>query len=233
MFSREVCRRKGTLLFDVSNWSCESLDNLRGCGSDGTTVVCSSVGVAKELMSNESRLLDLLAAARNSEGNLQRKTIAKALVHRAKMEERDFMDKMGVCGVVPRSYAAANGCRVNRTRWVTVNKGTDEALQLRARWVAQEFRGRCGDMHEFFSGTPNLALVKAVIAHAARLAESEDVVVAVFDVRRAYFYAEEKRDTFFLSCQTMYLPSSGRRMLGNCARHCTELAQLQRRGEMS
>ena len=50
--------------------------------------------------------------------------------------------------------------------------------------------------HEFFSETPDLALVKAVIAHAARRAESEDVVVAVFDVRRAYFYAEEKRDTF-------------------------------------
>ena len=35
-----------------------------------------------------------------------------------------------------------------------------------------------------------------MIAHAARLAESEDIVVAVFDVRREYFYAEEKRDTF-------------------------------------
>ena len=47
-----------------------------------------------------------------------------------------------------------------------------------------------------FSDTPDLALVKAVIAHAARRAESEDIVVAVFDVRRSYVYAEEKRDTF-------------------------------------
>ena len=53
-------------------------------------------------------------------------------------------------------------------------------------------RGRCGDKHEI----PDLALVKAVIAHAARWAESGDIVVAVLDVRRAYFYAEEKRDTF-------------------------------------
>ena len=37
------------------------------------------------------------------------------------------------------------------------------------------------------------AKVKAVIAPAARRAESEDIVVAVFDVRRAHFYAEEKR----------------------------------------
>ena len=79
------------------------------------------------------------------------------LVPRAKMEEKDFIDKMGVCDVVPRSDAAERGCRVIRTRWVTVNKGSDDALQLRAGWVAQEFRGRCGDKHEYFSETPNLA----------------------------------------------------------------------------
>ena len=114
------------------------------------------------------------------------------LVHRAKMEEKDFI----VYDVVPRSDAAEKGCRVIRNRWVTVNKGSDDAPQLRAWCVAQEFRGRCGDKHEYFSETPDLALVKAVIAHAARLTESEDTVVAVFDVRRAYFYAEKERDTF-------------------------------------
>ena len=67
------------------------------------------------------------------------------------------------------------GCRVIRTRWVTVNKGSDDAPQ---------------------SETPDLPSFKAVIAHAARLAESEDIVVAVSDVRRACFHAEEKRDTF-------------------------------------
>ena len=55
--SREVCRRRGTFLVDVNDWDCESRDNLRACGSDGSTVVCSSGGVAKELKSNESRLL--------------------------------------------------------------------------------------------------------------------------------------------------------------------------------
>ena len=118
------------------------------------------------------------------------------LVHRAKMEEKDFIDKMGVYDVAPRSEAAKRGCCVIRTRWVTVNKGSDDNPQIRPRWVAQEFRGRCGDKHEYFSETPVLALVKAVIAHAARWAEHEDVVVAVFDVRRACFCAEEKRDTF-------------------------------------
>ena len=185
--SHEV--ERWTFLVDVNDWDCEPRDNLRTCGSDGTTVVCSSGGVAKELTSNESRLLDFLAAARNSNGNLQRKTIAKyvrqhkcrilgavghceefdpTLVHRATMEEKDFINKMGVYDVVPRSDAAEKGCRVVRTRRVTVNNGSDNAPQLRARWVAQEFRGRCGDKHEYFSETSDLALVKAVIAHAAR-----------------------------------------------------------------
>ena len=66
-------------------------------------------------------------------------------------------------------------------RWVTINKGSDDAPHLRARWVAQEFRSRCGHKHEYFSETPDLALVKDVIADAARRAESEDIVVAVFD----------------------------------------------------
>ena len=214
---RVVCREKGTFLVDVNDWDSESRDSLRALGSDGTTVACSSGGTTRELMSNESRLLDLLAAARNSNGGLQRKTIAKCvrqhrcgalglvghceefdpvLVHRAKMEEKDFVDKMEVYDIVLRSDAAKKGCRVIRTRWVMANKGSDDNPQIRARWVAQEFRGRCGDKHEYSSETPDLALVKAVIAHAARWTERRDTVVAVFDVRRAYFYAEEKRDTF-------------------------------------
>ena len=112
------------------------------------------VETTRELMSNESCLLDLLVAARNGNDNLQRKTVEKCvgqhkrgilgavghceefdpvLVHRAKTEEKDFTDKMGVYDVDPRSDAAEKGCRVIRTRWVTVNKGSDDAPQLRAR----------------------------------------------------------------------------------------------------
>ena len=80
------------------------------------------------------------------------------------MEEKDFIDKMGVYDVVSRSDVADQGCRVIRIRWVTVNKGSDDAPQLRARWVDHEFRGRCGDKHEHFSETTD---VKAVIARSS------------------------------------------------------------------
>ena len=56
----------------------------------------------------------------------------QALVHRAKMEGKDFIDQMGVCDVVPRSNAGEKGCRVICTRCVTVGKGSDDAPQLRA-----------------------------------------------------------------------------------------------------
>ena len=41
--------------------------------------------------------------------------------------------------------------------------------------LPKEFRGRYGDKHEYFSETLGLALVKAVIAHAARRAESDEL----------------------------------------------------------
>ena len=51
---------------------------------------------------------------------------------------------------------------------------------------------RGGDRHEYFFETRDVALVKAVIAHAVRLVAQCDAVRAVFDVRRTYFYAKEE-----------------------------------------
>ena len=53
-----------------------------------------------------------------------------------------------------------------------------------------------GGLHTSFSEIPDVALVKAVIAHAARLVAQGDTDAAVLDVRRAYFNGGEKRDTF-------------------------------------
>ena len=78
-------------------------------------LLAPSSGTTREFMSNESCLPDFLAAARNGNSNLQRKTIGKCVrqykcgilgavgrseefdsvcVRRAKMEENDFIDKM-------------------------------------------------------------------------------------------------------------------------------------------
>ena len=43
------------------------------------------------------------------------------LVHRAEMEEKDFVDKMELCDVVSRTDAGKKGCRVIRIQWVLAN----------------------------------------------------------------------------------------------------------------
>ena len=113
---REVCRRGETFLVDVNDWDCAFRDKLRACGSDDTTVACSSSGTVRELMSNESCLLHLLAAARNGNSSLQRETIGKC----ARQHKRGILGAVGQCeefdpvlvhrakiyDVVPRSAAA-------------------------------------------------------------------------------------------------------------------------------
>ena len=76
---RKVCHGKGTFHVDVNDWDCESRNGLRTFGSDGTIVACSGGETTRELTSNESRLLDVLAAARNRNGDLQWKTTVKCV----------------------------------------------------------------------------------------------------------------------------------------------------------
>ena len=45
------------------------------------------------------------------------------LVHRAKMEEKDFVDKMGLYDVIPRTDAGKKGCRVIRIQCILANWG--------------------------------------------------------------------------------------------------------------
>ena len=121
------------------------------------------------------------------------------LVVKAKEEERAFIEKMGVFDVVDR--ASARGRRVIKTRWVVTNKGTEEAPNIRARWVAQEFKHMDGPDHgEHYAPTPGLDMVKAVLSHAAssrgKFGKDDDVIVVVVDIRRAYFYAKPAVDTF-------------------------------------
>ena len=59
-------------------------------------------------------------------------------------------------------------------------KVSDDQPQWRARWVAQEFRGRGGDRHEYVSEIRDLTLVKAVTAHAAERADESDTVAVLY-----------------------------------------------------
>ena len=74
MLVTELLRR---FLLVVNDWDSASHRSLLSLGSDGTVVTCTICGVTMVLVSNEPRLLDLLAAAPRRGGRLERRTIAK------------------------------------------------------------------------------------------------------------------------------------------------------------
>ena len=96
----------------LNDWDCESRDNLRACGSDGTTDACSSGGATKGNSCRMRRvssisLLQSAMALVTCRGKPSRSVYVStnvgilgtvghceefdpALVHRAKMEEKDF-----------------------------------------------------------------------------------------------------------------------------------------------
>ena len=158
-------------------------------------------------MSNESRLLVVLAAARSRVGRLERGdrqvfpstqmrclwvqwraacNLIQSWCTSAQKEERHFVDKRKVYDVVPRANAARRGAESlapdgsRRPGAPMISLGASVARKVDGTGVSRSRR----DMHECSSETPDLALVKAVSAHAAQ----GDTVAVVFDVRRAYLY---------------------------------------------
>ena len=98
------------------------------------------------------------------------------------------MKETGLLNSQGRGKRGDGGSKVIKTKWAVTNKGTPEKPNVRARWVAQEYKRMDGPDCEHCAPTPGLDLVKGVL--------SKDHVVAVVDVRRAYFYAELLPKTF-------------------------------------
>ena len=162
---REVCRRKGMFLVDVNDWDCEFRDKLRACGSDGATVACSRSGTTRELMSNESCLLDLLAATRDGNGNLQRKSIWKS----------DRQHKLGILEAVGHRgefdpvlvHRARWRRKTSLTRWESMTSFRDPMLRREdavsfAPDGSQSTRGPMTLLSYVQGGSPRSSVVVAV-----------------------------------------------------------------------
>ena len=72
-------------------------------------------------------------------------------------------------------------------------QGAASEANVRARWVAKEFQTHSGP--ELYASTPPLEALKVVLSEIAT-GERRGKVVAVVDVRRAYFYAPARRRLF-------------------------------------
>ena len=77
------------------------------------------------------------------------------------------------------------------TGWVDTRKGTDNEPTIRSRWVAEEIK--TDQRPDLFAPTPPLEGVKLVVSNCASRrgaqGRAKQTVLAVLDVRRAYFYA--------------------------------------------
>ena len=97
--------------------------------------------------------------------DVKKGSIPIRLVNQAKTEEQKYIEKMKVLDVADRKEAS--GSKVIRTKWVVTNKGTPGKPNVRARWVAQEYKWMDGPDCEHYAPTPGLDLVKGVLSHAA------------------------------------------------------------------
>ena len=118
-------------------------------------------------------------------------------VRRARAEEMEFFKKLGVYKRVPRSrFAELNGKMIS-VKWLDTNKGDRLNPNHRSRLVVREFNQ--GKDDTLYASTPPLEAMRLIVSHAATIDPENPNVrrdLMVNDVRRAYFYAQQKRNVF-------------------------------------
>ena len=118
-------------------------------------------------------------------------------VLKARVLEMQYMRKRGVYKVVARAEAMRAAGKVINTMWIGSNRGDDENINSRSRFVAKEFRGP-GHV-PIFAGTPPLeslrALIRMRVAHQTGPMDQRWGMICI-DVSRAYFYALAVRRVF-------------------------------------
>ena len=114
-------------------------------------------------------------------------------VYEARIKEITFIDTKMVWVKIPRSEAKKNGWKIVKGRWIDINKGDDIHPLLRSRYVGKEFND--GPVEGLFAGTPPLEALRSIVSEAATVegAESEEKVIHLDDVSRAFFEAKATR----------------------------------------
>ena len=115
----------------------------------------------------------------------------------ARAEEMAFFRKLGVYRRVPRSRVAELNGKMVSVKWLDTNKGDKNNPNHRSRLVARSFNQ--GKDDTLYASTPPLEAMRLIISHAATIDPNKPTVrreMMVNDVRRAYFYAKQRRNVF-------------------------------------
>ena len=116
------------------------------------------------------------------------------MVADARTEEMAFFKKMGVYTRVKRSEMLKCPGKMISTKWIDTNKGDRDNPNYRSRLVGREFNEGHDDL--LYASTPPLEAMRLILSHAATTDDDQPGrrrQVMINDVRRAYFYAKQKR----------------------------------------
>jgi hypothetical protein len=125
-----------------------------------------------------------------------------SLVMEARAKEMTYFASKGVWIKKPRAEAfEKTGRPPISVRWVDVNKGDDECPKYRSRLVARQLKATDKSGESFFSPTPPLEALRAVLSMATTSSGSYRPIripdhpnrtqVSMVDISRAYFNAKK------------------------------------------
>ena len=107
------------------------------------------------------------------------------LFAKARREEVEYIRRHKMYVRVPREACLREtGKAPMKTGWAETDKGQPGKLNVRARWVAKEFKAHARP--ELYASTPPLEALKVVLSEIAT-GEREGKVLALVDVRRGVF----------------------------------------------
>ena len=105
-------------------------------------------------------------------------------------EEIEYMKKMKVWKKIPEKKEPKYFSEYIPTKWVLVNKGTDEAPEVRARLVACEVKTGAPKEEEYYSPTPPIEALRMLVSIAA---SDPTFVIDCNDVRKAHLNGDSVR----------------------------------------
>ena len=125
-----------------------------------------------------------------------------AKVMQARTEELEFMDRLGVMTEVPveQCWLETNAKPVG-TKWVDIDKGDGERVEVRSRLVAMELKSqqvRAGiSRDDVFSATPPLEAGRLLLRlMMTERKEAKKYKMMFIDISRAHFHSPARRRLF-------------------------------------
>ena len=112
---------------------------------------------------------------------------------KARREEVEYIRRHKVYTRVTREVCLRETERPIKTDLAETDKGQPGKPNVRARLVAKEYKTHAGP--QLYASTPPLEALKVVLSEVAT-GKRRGKVVALVDVRRAYFYAPSRRRVF-------------------------------------